>query len=69
MPCNWKKFGLVPSVFTIAISADDKIAENAARRLLGMSQEQIIHQAKEVIVGQMRQVLAGLKTEEINRDR
>lgn len=48
----------VPSVFTIAISAEEKKAENAARRLLGMDRNQILDQAEEVIVGTLETYLS-----------
>ena len=59
----------VPSVFTVAISPQEDIANKAAQRLLNLDQEQTLHLAEEVIVGQMRQVLAGLSIDEINQDR
>ena len=59
----------VPSVFTIAISAEEGASRNAAMRLLHMDRSAISLQAEEVVIGQMRQVLAGLSIDEINRDR
>jgi flotillin len=42
---------------------------NAAERLLGLSNAQIMQLAKEIIFGQMRQVVATMRIEEINADR
>jgi len=59
----------VPSVFTVAIGTDDATMQNAAIRLLGLDNAQIIRQAEDIIFGQLRQVIASMGIEEINRDR
>jgi flotillin len=59
----------VPSVFTVAIGTDAEIMQNAAIRLLGLTNNQIQHQAQEIIFGQLRQVIASMRIEDINRDR
>jgi flotillin len=59
----------VPSVFTVAIGTEPAIMQNAAVRLLGLNVHQIQQQAQDIIFGQLRQVIAGMKIEEINRDR
>ena len=59
----------VPSVFTVAIGTDPEIMQNAAIRLLGLTNNQIQHQAAEIIFGQLRQVIASMRIEDINRDR
>lgn len=59
----------VPSNFTISISSAPGIAENAAEKLLSLSDNQIIDLAQDIIVGQMRAVIAGLTIEEINGNR
>lgn len=59
----------VPSTFTVAISTDPRIMNNAAERLLGLDERQIKEQAQEIILGQLRLVIATLTIEEINRDR
>jgi len=59
----------VPSVFTVAIGTTPEIQQNAAIRLLGLTQEEIKSQAADIIFGQMRQVIASMRIEEINRDR
>ncbi len=59
----------VPSTFTVAISTDPAIMNNAAERLLGLDERQIKEQAQEIILGQLRLVIATLTIEEINRDR
>ncbi len=59
----------VPSTFTIGISVDPNIMNNAAERLLGLDEHQISNQAKDIILGQMRLVIATLSIEEINQDR
>ena len=59
----------VPSVFTVAIGTDPVTMNNAAIRLLGLTQQQIKKQAEDIIFGQLRQVIASMRIEEINRDR
>ncbi len=59
----------VPSVFTVAIGTDAPTMNNAAVRLLGLTQIQIKKQAEDIIFGQLRQVIASMRIEEINRDR
>jgi flotillin len=59
----------VPSTFTIGVSTDPNIMNNASERLLGLDEMQINHQAKDIIPGQMRLVIATLSIEEINQDR
>lgn len=59
----------VPSVFTVAIGTENELMNAAAVRLLGLTRQQIIDQARDIIFGQLRQVIAGLKIENINRDR
>ena len=43
--------------------------QNAAVRLLGLSQDDIQNQAQDIILGQMRAVIATMAIEEINSDR
>jgi flotillin len=59
----------VPSTFTIGISTDPDIMNNAAERLLGLNDQAIAAQARDIILGQMRLVIATLGIEEINQDR
>ena len=59
----------VPSVFTVGISTDPSIMQNAAERLLGLQLKQISELAKDVIFGQLRLVIATMEIEEINTDR
>jgi len=59
----------VPSTFTIGISTDPDIMNNAAERLLGLADRDIATQARDIILGQMRLVIATLTIEEINQDR
>lgn len=59
----------VPSVFTVAIGTDPVGMNNAAIRLLRLTQQQIKKQAEDIIFGQLRQVIASMRIEEINRDR
>jgi flotillin len=58
-----------PSTFTIGVSTDLELMGNAAERLLGLSDTQVIKQAEDIILGQLRLVIATLDIEEINRDR
>jgi flotillin len=59
----------VPSTFTIGISTEPAIMNNAAERLLGLAESDIASQARDIILGQMRLVIATLSIEEINQDR
>jgi flotillin len=58
-----------PSTFTVGISTEPGVMENAAERLLGLSLPQIQELAKDIIFGQMRVVIATMPIEEINADR
>ncbi len=59
----------VPSIFTVGISTEQGIMQNAAERLLGLKQQEIQDLAKDVIFGQLRLVIATMDIEEINTDR
>jgi flotillin len=59
----------VPSVFTVAIGTSPEVMQNAAIRLLGLTNKQIAKQAEDIIFGQLRQVIASMRIEDINRDR
>ena len=59
----------VPSVFTVAIGTTPEQMQNAAIRLLGLSNKEIHKQAEDMIFGQLRQVIASMQIEDINRDR
>lgn len=59
----------VPSRFTIGVSTEPGIMQNAAERLLGLGQNQIQDLAQEIIFGQLRLVVASMDIEEINSDR
>lgn len=58
-----------PASFTIGISTDPEVMQNAATRLLGRSLDEIQQLAGEIIMGQMRVVFASMTIEEINSDR
>lgn len=59
----------VPSRFTIGISTEPSIMQNAAERMLGLSLDAIKELAQEIIFGQLRLVVASMDIEEINTDR
>ena len=59
----------VPSRFTVGISTETGIMQNAAERLLGLKQTEIEELAKDIIFGQLRLVVATMDIEEINTDR
>jgi flotillin len=59
----------VPSRFTVAISTEQGIMNNAAERLLGLQRQQIHDLAKDIIFGQLRLVVATMDIEEINNNR
>ncbi len=58
-----------PSTFTVGISTEPGIMENAAERLLGLPNKEIQELARDIIFGQMRVVIATMDIEEINADR
>src|SRR3989338_6072007 len=58
-----------PSTFTVGISTESGIMENAAERMLNLTREQIQELAKDIIFGQMRVVIATMPIESINADR
>ncbi|MFA6962470.1 MAG: SPFH domain-containing protein [Opitutaceae bacterium] len=58
-----------PASFTIGISTDLEVMQNAATRLLGRSLDEVQQLASEIIMGQMRVVFASMTIEEINNDR
>ncbi len=59
----------VPSRFTVGISTEAGVMQNAAERLLGLKQAEIEELAKDIIFGQLRLVVATMDIEEINTDR
>ena len=59
----------VPSRFTVGISTEPSVMQNAAERLLGMQRPSIHDLAKDIILGQMRLVVAMMDIEEINNNR
>lgn len=59
----------VPSRFTVGISTEQGIMQNAAERLLGLKMPEIQELAKDIIFGQLRLVVATMDIEEINTDR
>lgn len=59
----------VPSRFTVGISTEPGIMQNAAERLLGLRTNEIQELAKDIIFGQLRLVVATMEIEEINNDR
>jgi len=59
----------VPSRFTVGISTEPGIMQNAAERLLGLRMPEIQELAKDIIFGQLRLVIATMEIEEINTDR
>ncbi len=59
----------VPSTFTVGVSTDPVLMNNAAERLLNLDDRKIREQAQDIILGQLRLVIATLSIEEINKDR
>jgi flotillin len=59
----------VPSRFTVGISTETGIMQNAAERLLGLKLNEVEELAKDIIFGQLRLVVATMDIEEINTDR
>ena len=59
----------VPSIFTVGISTEPGIMQNAAERLRMLNLTQISALARDIIFGQLRLVIATMNIEEINADR
>ncbi len=59
----------VPSTFTVGISTEPGITQNAAERLLQLRFSEIEGMAREIIFGQLRLTVASLTIEQINQDR
>lgn len=59
----------VPSRFTVGISTEQGVMQNAAERLLGLKLSEIQELARDIIFGQLRLVIATMDIEEINTDR
>lgn len=59
----------VPSRFTVGISTEEGIMQNAAERLLGLKLTDVQDLAKDIIFGQLRLIIATMDIEEINTDR
>ena len=59
----------VPSRFTVGISTEQGVMQNAAERLLGLRLPEIQELAKDIIFGQLRLIIATMDIEEINTDR
>lgn len=59
----------VPSRFTVGVSTEPGVMQNAAERLLGLKLAEIQELAKDIIFGQLRLVIATMDIEEINTDR
>ncbi len=59
----------VPSSFTVGVSTQPEIMNNAAVRLLNLTFREIEEMAGEIIFGQLRLTVASLTIEQINQDR
>ena len=59
----------VPSTFTVGVSTNPLIMNNAAERLLHLNKNEIEAMAQEIILGQLRLTVASLTIEQINQDR
>jgi len=59
----------VPSRFTVGISTETGVMQNAAERLLGLKLSEIQELSKDIIFGQLRLVIATMDIEEINTNR
>jgi flotillin len=59
----------VPATFTVGISTQPDVMNNAAERLLGLAERDIATQSRDIILGQTRLVIATLTIEQINQDR
>ena len=59
----------VPSRFTVGISTEPGVMQNAAERRLGLKLSEIQELSKDIIFGQLRLIIATMDIEEINTDR
>ena len=59
----------VPSRFTVGISTEAGVMQNAAERLLGLQLTEIQELSKDIIFGQLRLIIATMDIEEINTNR
>ena len=59
----------VPSRFTVGISTEQGVMQNAAERLLGLQLSEIQELSKDIIFGQLRLIIATMDIEEINTNR
>ena len=59
----------VPSRFTVGISTETGVMQNAAERLLGLQMTEVQELARDIIFGQLRLIIATMDIEEINTDR
>lgn len=59
----------VPSRFTVGISTEPGVMQNAAERLLGLKLTEIQELSKDIIFGQLRLIIATMDIEEINTNR
>ena len=59
----------VPSRFTVGISTEPGVMQNAAERMLGLKLSDVQSLAMDIIFGQLRLVIATMEIEEINTDR
>lgn len=59
----------VPSRFTVGISTEPGVMQNAAERILGLKMQEIQELCTDIIFGQMRLIIATMDIEEINADR
>lgn len=59
----------VPSRFTVGISTEPGVMQNAAERLLGLKMQDIQDLANDIILGQLRLVIALMDIEDINTNR
>ena len=58
-----------PSRFTVGISTEPGVMQNAAERLLGLQLSEIQELSKDIIFGQLRLIIATMDIEELNTDR
>ena len=59
----------IPSNFTLGISNEKGVMQNAAERLRGMKADEIENLARDIIFGQLRLIVSTMDIEEINTDR
>ena len=58
----------VPQVFNVAIGLTEELMNNAARRLLGLSEQEISRQAEDIVISELDQLIDSVQSGETEAD-